>query len=72
MLAISRLGSFDYLLDWVRSHSIFCYYLFIRPIFMVYSFLFSLFFFCFYFLCPGVVRLASVPQFRLESTAHLP
>lgn len=45
--------------------------IYLYPIFMVYSFLFS-FFFVFYFLCPGVVRLASVPQFRLESTAHLP
>lgn len=69
MLAISRLGSFDYLLDWVRSHSIFCYYLFIPDFYGLFVFIFVVFF---YFLCPGVVRLASVPQFRLESTAHLP
>lgn len=47
MLAISRLGSFDYLLDWVRSHSIFCYYLFIPDFYGLFVFIFVVFLFFF-------------------------
>jgi hypothetical protein len=64
MLAISRLGSFDYLLDWVRSHSIFCYYLFIPDFYGLFVFIFVVFF-LFLFLvsrCGAIGFCATVPS----------